>query len=62
MRWQDLAEAMDANVGIFAPWIGETGGAILETRQAARAIPVGELKAAHESWFPISWRRTASPE
>jgi phosphoribosylformylglycinamidine synthase II len=44
--WQ---EAMDANVGLV--WIGETGGASLKLGRA-RAIPVGELKAAHESWFP----------
>jgi stress-induced morphogen len=47
--WQ---EAMDANVGLV--WIGETGGASLKLGRA-RAIPVGELKAAHESWFPPSW-------
>ena len=40
-----------AELGISAPWIGETGGAELKL-DGARAIPVGELKAAHESWFP----------
>jgi len=44
--WQ---EAMDANVGLV--WIGETGGASLKLGRS-RAIPVSELKAAHESWFP----------
>jgi phosphoribosylformylglycinamidine synthase II len=38
-------------LGIHAPWIGTTGGAELKLGKA-RAIPVGELKAAHESWFP----------
>ena len=37
--------------GIFAPWIGSTGGRELKLANA-RAIPVSELKAAHESWFP----------
>ncbi|MGE0281808.1 MAG: phosphoribosylformylglycinamidine synthase subunit PurL [Rhizobiaceae bacterium] len=44
--WQ---EAMDANVGLV--WIGETGGPSLKLGRS-RAIPVSELKAAHESWFP----------
>jgi phosphoribosylformylglycinamidine synthase II len=44
--WQ---EAMDANVGLV--WIGETGGSSLKLGRS-RAIPVAELKAAHESWFP----------
>ena len=37
--------------GLFAPWIGTTGGTAL-TLGAARPIPVADLKAAHESWFP----------
>jgi phosphoribosylformylglycinamidine synthase II len=37
--------------GIFAPWIGTTGGSELKLGNA-RAIAVSELKAAHESWFP----------
>ncbi len=44
--WQ---EAMDANIGLV--WIGETGGSSLKLGRS-RAIPVAELKAAHESWFP----------
>jgi phosphoribosylformylglycinamidine synthase len=38
-------------LGIFAPWIGTTGGRELKLGQA-RAISVAELTAAHESWFP----------
>jgi phosphoribosylformylglycinamidine synthase len=38
-------------LGIFAPWIGTTGGSELKLGHA-RAIPVTELTAAHESWFP----------
>jgi phosphoribosylformylglycinamidine synthase len=38
-------------LGIFAPWIGTTGGASLKLGEA-RAISVGELTAAHEGWFP----------
>jgi phosphoribosylformylglycinamidine (FGAM) synthase-like enzyme len=38
-------------LGIHAPWIGTTGGAELKLGKA-RAIPVAELKSAHESWFP----------
>ena len=37
--------------GIFAPWIGTTGGVELKLGEA-RAIPVEALTAAHESWFP----------
>ena len=44
--WND-AKAL----GIFAPWIGSTGGRELKLGEA-RAIPVAELTAAHESWFP----------
>ncbi|HQZ12491.1 MAG TPA: phosphoribosylformylglycinamidine synthase subunit PurL [Devosia sp.] len=37
--------------GIFVPWIGTTGGTSLKLGEA-RAIPVAELRNAHESWFP----------
>ena len=37
--------------GIFAPWIGTTGGTDL-VLGAARPVPVSALKAAHEGWFP----------
>ena len=37
--------------GVFAPWIGNTGGTSL-TLGEARPIPVAELRAAHEAWFP----------
>jgi phosphoribosylformylglycinamidine synthase subunit PurL len=37
--------------GVFAPWIGNTGGTALKLGNA-RAIPVAQLKAAHEGWFP----------
>ena len=37
--------------GVFAPWIGNTGGTGL-TLGKARAVPIAELKAAHEGWFP----------
>lgn len=39
------------SLGIHAPWIGTTGGSDL-VLGAARAVPVAELKAAHEGWFP----------
>ncbi len=44
--WRD-AEAL----GVFAPWIGTTGGSDLVLGEA-QAIPVAALKAAHEGWFP----------
>ncbi|MBA3447822.1 MAG: phosphoribosylformylglycinamidine synthase II, partial [Pseudaminobacter sp.] len=50
----DAYDAMCAEqkrLGIFAPWIGTTGGRELKLGDA-RAIPVAELTAAHESWFP----------
>ena len=37
--------------GIFAPWIGTTGGTTL-TLGAAKPVSVATLKGAHESWFP----------
>ena len=50
----DEFEAMLAELkqlGIFAPWIGTTGGSELKLGHA-RAISVADLKAAHEGWFP----------
>jgi len=44
--WRDAEAA-----GIFAPWIGTTGGADL-VLGAARPLPVAALKAVHEGWFP----------
>ena len=38
-------------LGIFAPWIGTTGGSNV-ILGAARPLSVAELKAAHEGWFP----------
>jgi len=40
-----------AEIGIFAPWIGSTGGTELVLGNA-RPIPVAELREAHEGWFP----------
>jgi len=37
--------------GVFAPWIGTTGGTLLKLGDA-RGIPVSELRSAHEGWFP----------
>ena len=37
--------------GISAPRIGRTGGVELKLH-GARGIPVADLKAAHEGWFP----------
>ena len=50
---EDFARFMAriSDAGIFAPWIGTTGGSELKLG-SARAIPVSELRAAHESWFP----------
>ena len=44
---QEQAQA----AGLFAPWIGVTGGAALKLGNA-RPIPVEELRAAHDSWVP----------
>ncbi|MDB5473660.1 MAG: purL [Devosia sp.] len=38
------------SLGIFAPWIGTTGGSDL-VLGAARPLAVSALKAAHENWF-----------
>ncbi|MEI5679465.1 MULTISPECIES: phosphoribosylformylglycinamidine synthase subunit PurL [unclassified Mesorhizobium] len=39
------------DTGVFAPWIGTTGGRELKLGEA-RAISVSELTDAHEGWFP----------
>jgi phosphoribosylformylglycinamidine synthase len=44
-----LGRAKDA--GVFAPWIGVTGGDSV-TLGEARPVTVAALKAAHENWFP----------
>ena len=40
-----------ASAGVALPTIGATGGEELKLGRA-RAIPVSELQAAHEGWFP----------
>ncbi len=49
----NLDEVHDAAkaAGIFAPWIGNTGGDTLKLGES-RAILVSELRNRHESWFP----------
>ena len=37
--------------GVFAPWIGTTGGDSL-TLGEARPVKLSDLRAAHEGWFP----------
>ncbi|MEO8669344.1 MAG: AIR synthase related protein, partial [Bauldia sp.] len=37
--------------GIFMPWIGSTGGALLQLGEVI-SISVAKLKEAHENWFP----------
>ncbi|KUM28101.1 phosphoribosylformylglycinamidine synthase [Mesorhizobium loti] len=49
-EWDRIREEQ-GKLGIFAPWIGTTGGNTLKLGEA-RAIPVSELTAAHEGWFP----------
>ncbi|HLV83225.1 MAG TPA: AIR synthase related protein, partial [Devosia sp.] len=44
--WRDAEAA-----GVFAPWIGTTGGDAL-VLGAARPLSVASLKDAHEGWFP----------
>jgi len=53
VRHADLDVVFDAakEADLFTPWIGSTGGTAL-TLGEARPIPVEELKAAHESFFP----------
>ena len=44
--WNDAEAA-----GVFAPWIGTTGGTDL-VLGATRPVPVSALQAVHEGWFP----------
>ncbi|MBU2314353.1 MAG: phosphoribosylformylglycinamidine synthase subunit PurL [Alphaproteobacteria bacterium] len=50
---EELRMLMDeaTQAGISAPRIGRTGGVELKLH-GARGIPVADLKAAHEGWFP----------
>ena len=47
---RDISEEAQ-ELGFHAPWIGETGGDRLNLF-GADVIPVADLIAAHESWFP----------
>ena len=47
----DALTAKAREAGVSCLWIGTTGGTELKLGDA-RAIPVGDLKAAHEAWFP----------
>ncbi|MGB3831904.1 MAG: phosphoribosylformylglycinamidine synthase subunit PurL [Mesorhizobium sp.] len=49
-EWEALWDEQ-RRLGIAAERIGTTGGSDLKLGQA-RAIPIAQLKAAHESWFP----------
>ncbi|MDX8529491.1 phosphoribosylformylglycinamidine synthase subunit PurL [Mesorhizobium sp. VK25A] len=49
-EWERIRQQQE-KLGIFAPWIGTTGGRELKLGDA-RSIPVSELTAAHEGWFP----------
>ena len=48
---KDSATALAAANGVNIVRIGTTGGSSLKLGRA-RAIPVVELKEAHEGWFP----------
>jgi len=37
--------------GVFAPWIGTTGGTTLKLGEA-RPVELSDLRKAHEGWFP----------
>jgi phosphoribosylformylglycinamidine synthase len=39
------------DTGVFAPWIGTTGGSELKLGDAS-AVAVTAMREAHESWFP----------
>jgi phosphoribosylformylglycinamidine synthase subunit PurL len=47
----DAVQERADQAGVFAPWIGTTGGKELKLGDA-RPVLVSELKEAHESWFP----------
>ncbi|MDB5522872.1 MAG: purL [Rhizobium sp.] len=49
----DLDELLEMaeEKGIFAPWIGTTGGATVALGKA-RPVAIEQLQKAHESWFP----------
>jgi phosphoribosylformylglycinamidine synthase subunit PurL len=47
----DAFLARSEEAGVFAPWIGVTGGQNL-VLGTARPLAISALKSAHESWFP----------
>jgi phosphoribosylformylglycinamidine synthase len=49
------------DTGIFAPWIGTTGGSELKLGEA-RALTIEELRAAYEGWFPSFMAGDLPPE
>jgi phosphoribosylformylglycinamidine synthase len=53
IREDDLDRVHEAaeEAGIFAPWIGRTGGTDVVLGEA-QPVPVAKLRAAHENWFP----------
>src|SRR5690606_36044320 len=40
------------SLGIRAVWIGSTQGDALQLHEDLTPIPLADLKAAHEGWFP----------
>lgn len=48
---EEFYEARYAEAGVFAPWIGVTGGTSL-TLGEARPLALNALRSAHEGWFP----------
>ena len=53
VREQDVDQVLDLarEAGVFAPWIGRTGGADLKLGDVV-SISVAKLREAHENWFP----------
>jgi phosphoribosylformylglycinamidine synthase len=47
----DRVQEMLVEAGIFAPWIGTTGGSAVILGEA-KPVPVAKLREAHENWFP----------
>jgi phosphoribosylformylglycinamidine synthase len=50
-RLDDFYEEIYPFAGVFAPWIGTTGGDALILGEA-RPVPVTDLRAVYEGWFP----------
>lgn len=57
----DAVAAKAKAAGVALPVIGQTGGDAVKLGEA-RAVPIGELRSAHEGWFPTYMGGDLAPD